>query len=1240
MPSPRLNLAALLHDLRAAGLRVGPCEEARLRHLFSIRLAQSKTELQQMLTAVLVKARGQQAALDRAFDAWWARAEVVGKARRAPVAIKPAPPVAPSPSKMRWPLWMALAAVVVLVGLGITLWPNDAPLPPPPTHDAATLGGGDASPTAVKPLMRPSHFDAWVPVIETMPTVRWRPGLLALAPLLLAAGLWFLLRRRRWLASASNRPVVAGPLRIYPRGGAPRGVGLLTRTEAQTAIYGVGHFEAGLSPRNIDIRGTVNATARAAGRPELRFERERHARSVWLWLDDSTRARAQKGYADALQSALDDAGMVTARAWFHALPGRLYADDPDRVGEFAPGDVDDHRYAAEVLVFTDGRRLAARSERAGDDRQIRALLRSLASWPHLAFVDFGRGAHGLASLLAPYGLTVIDPDQVPTHLAGRRHRARAVPPGRPLCGDLRVWAGACALAPFPVDEGSALLVGRKLSLAISPWSAPRLRADADQPGDRIAWSPPARVERIETLREADPTLLAQAVEHWIKICDVENRRRRQDPRWPGTAAEARLRVDRALLALWRGHPVDATTRALYADFQAGFEGVISRELAWRVPADWAPARHCAQMPWRFDDQLPETRSMLVAMDLGRRGGRQWVEQLQRPGRQWIGVGALAGLALAGALSWLWADPVDPLEKPSVEISAPAQRIPAWYDAREQGERQWSVGVATPKSRKRTGDIEAGASVGVRWTRRAEPCRDELGDGTVRYRCGMRPSLPRVEDWPDRSLFYLVGAENEAQWQADIDALLDSGCADAVFRLSGSALTKEVSDPLWPHPKRQQQVVVVAAGKTHSIAGVDAVVSAEPGAWVKALRFDGVRPLSALSDVRIIEDRGARCVGLPPQSGVVAWIEAPEGSNDARALAKRLRATQSVTRVLVAPRAMTQTAWSELRQAGVGKARGKSLLMVLAGALDDTVRQRMATWPGHAVAVQSDDLAGLTDALHAYGELTLDHVWPEAKVVAGEPDTLMLRGTNTCPRRETTMNGMRFVRVCAGTFRMGTTDEELAWAEKEVGKPDWWEDDYTSWEQPAHQVRVRAFWMGKHEVSNRQLGRPGVADDRLDYPVVNVTWTEADAFCRRHDHQLPLEVQWEYAARGPESLIFPWGNQKPTPSLAIFGSASPLGKVDSLPDVGSPFGTQHQADNAYEWVADCFQADAYQDAPARRGLDPSNRPKSCEIRVARGGAFGVGAWVLRSADRFRVRPVNSFGGLGFRCVRGPRRQPGG
>ena len=182
------------------------------------------------------------------------------------------------------------------------------------------------------------------------------------------------------------------------------------------------------------------------------------------------------------------------------------------------------------------------------------------------------------------------------------------------------------------------------------------------------------------------------------------------------------------------------------------------------------------------------------------------------------------------------------------------------------------------------------------------------------------------------------------------------------------------------------------------------------------------------------------------------------------------------------------------------------------------------------------------------------------------------------------------------------------------------------------VQVETFLMGKHPVTVYEydvyLQAAGLEapvemkfEEQMEHPsrpLVNVTWQEACDYCQWAGGRLPSEEEWEYAARGPESWKYPWGNE-PEPqddNLANFfdlnvGAPTPVGLF--------PAGAQQEtgvldlSGNVWEWTSSLYKT-------------------SGKNRVLRGGSFNDNAWGLRAAYRYLHEPVVRSDDFGFRCVR--------
>jgi formylglycine-generating enzyme required for sulfatase activity len=187
----------------------------------------------------------------------------------------------------------------------------------------------------------------------------------------------------------------------------------------------------------------------------------------------------------------------------------------------------------------------------------------------------------------------------------------------------------------------------------------------------------------------------------------------------------------------------------------------------------------------------------------------------------------------------------------------------------------------------------------------------------------------------------------------------------------------------------------------------------------------------------------------------------------------------------------------------------------------------------------------------------------------------------------------------------------------------WNDD-TAWGP------IGLRWRNAHRGGLGRLLRK--AGRRNTHPVVGVSWYEAEAFCAWAGGTLPTEAQWERAACGGQSRLYPFGD---TPNDAVRWSTknSPFEvmKVDTAPankdPNPSPDGLNHMAGNVWEWTADWYQANAYQDAT---DTDPTG-PKTGRWKSIRGGSFMNLPSYCSCTHREPANPAQARLTLGFRCA---------
>jgi len=264
--------------------------------------------------------------------------------------------------------------------------------------------------------------------------------------------------------------------------------------------------------------------------------------------------------------------------------------------------------------------------------------------------------------------------------------------------------------------------------------------------------------------------------------------------------------------------------------------------------------------------------------------------------------------------------------------------------------------------------------------------------------------------------------------------------------------------------------------------------------------------------------------------------------------------------------------------------------------------------------------------------------------------------STSSTRVSTIDSVTLIYIPAGQFTMGLSTDQVETLRPLCNLIAGCEELLTY--SHTYNVELSDFWIYQTEVSNGNYAlcvssggctEPQSQNNEIsytnsnyyanpnfsNYPVVWVSWTQAREYCNWVGGDLPTSAQWEYASRGDDGRLFPWGNNSPDPGHAnVNNFHGQLKPVNDFKDFPSPFGLLNTSGNVWEWTLDWYDPDYYD--PDTTLIDPivdsdKNNINGSPAKVIRGSS----AWYLSALASVAVQdweyPNGPNFGIGFRCA---------
>ncbi|MCC7367919.1 MAG: SUMF1/EgtB/PvdO family nonheme iron enzyme [Chloroflexi bacterium] len=239
-------------------------------------------------------------------------------------------------------------------------------------------------------------------------------------------------------------------------------------------------------------------------------------------------------------------------------------------------------------------------------------------------------------------------------------------------------------------------------------------------------------------------------------------------------------------------------------------------------------------------------------------------------------------------------------------------------------------------------------------------------------------------------------------------------------------------------------------------------------------------------------------------------------------------------------------------------------------------------------------------------------------------------TVALPGRITAQDGAEMALIAAGGFQMGQDGDASTGPRFTLALPAFYIDvtEVTNarFQQYVQETgsKPEGDWRRFFDAANFDAKFYDV--ERNDHPVVNVTWKDADSYCRWAGKRLPFEAEWEKAARGVDGRLWPWGNE-PHPEFANIENQTEgepdTRRVGSFPRGASPYGILDMTGNAREWTDSSLQPYPL--------TQPTGSAAGAGSRVTRGGSWLSLPNSIELTRRLAEPVTIAAKDLGFRCA---------